>query len=285
MKDPYYIEILDFKWTMTEKELLNLKFEKGSSIEKVGIFIANDGGYLPLKQVGALAGDRKIRVIGYNRLGERKVAKHYGVKIVSSEKQPPKEITYWYPKAVQSRYPMRRRWTSDPKGLIVHFTAGWSFKESHAEAAMSLGQKNGYTYAAMSKSGKIYQSAPLNHHGYHCGTYHHQDHIGLEICNGGKLDGNFKTWFKKIVSPSRVRTVSDRSGYKNAGHYMTYTKEQEAALIEFCFWLKDTYETFSFDNVLGHDEISRYKNDPGGSLSMSMPEFRDYLKSEYRKRL
>jgi len=36
---------------------------------------------------------------------------------------------------------------------------------------------------------------------------------------------------------------------------------------------------FKLDFVLGHDEVApSRKNDPGGSLSMTMPEFRKKLK-------
>lgn len=77
-----------------------------------------------------------------------------------------------------------------------------------------------------------------------------------------------------------------------AGAYLPYTKEQETALIEFLLWAKANNPTvFDFDYVLGHDEVAgpkgigRWrKNDPGGALSMTMSEFRQLLKDEYKKR-
>jgi N-acetyl-anhydromuramyl-L-alanine amidase AmpD len=71
-----------------------------------------------------------------------------------------------------------------------------------------------------------------------------------------------------------------------SGLYEKYTDIQEKILIKLCLWYKEQApETFSFDNVLGHDECTQLagqgarKNDPSGSLSMTMPKFRDTLKA------
>jgi hypothetical protein len=71
-----------------------------------------------------------------------------------------------------------------------------------------------------------------------------------------------------------------------SGLYEKYTDIQEKILIKLCLWYKEQApETFSFDNVIGHDEAcsmsgqQRRKQDPGGSLTTSMPKFRDTLKA------
>ena len=94
----------------------------------------------------------------------------------------------------------------------------------------------------------------------------------------------FKTWFKKVIPVKEVRKVKARDNMV-AGYYQAFTSEQEKALVDLCLYLDSTYESFSLDNVLGHDEVAPgRKNDPGGSLSMTMPEFRQFLKAEKIKR-
>ena len=63
------------------------------------------------------------------------------------------------------------------------------------------------------------------------------------------------------------------------GFYHVYTALQEKTLVDTLFWLKDqSPEVFSFNYVLGHDEVSpNRKSDPGAALSRTMPEFREYF--------
>lgn len=282
MKDPYYIEIKNFNWQMTLDELKNLQVEKGSAVDSVEVSI----DFESLDEYEPKHGDNDVlvHVSGLNRHGEMRVKKEYGIKLLADQKKEPERAnsyTGFYPKGEIVEIGMPVRWNNDPKGLIVHYTAGWSNTEQKSINTLRGGKKNGYTYWTMSESGTVYMDTKATEHGYHCGTYHHRDHLGIEINNGGKLDSNKKTWFKYAPPEDRIR-YADYEGQEK-GFYMTYTKEQEQSLIDLCYWLKDTYPSFSFDNVLGHDEVARgRKNDPGGSLSMSMKDFRQFLKDNYK---
>jgi hypothetical protein len=178
-----------------------------------------------------------------------------------------------------------RGWTRY-KGAIVHHTAGHNDGDRAAKATASYGGRQGLTYWIISSDGSIFMTHPLDSWGYHCGTRHHRDHLGIEICGGGKLQGssgNWRTWFNKKVLTKNVRWVSRKKDNQQRGAYEKFTPQQEQSLINLLCWLKhNDPEAFSFDNVLGHDEIlPGEKNDPGGSLSMTMPALRKRLESVY----
>ncbi len=89
----------------------------------------------------------------------------------------------------------------------------------------------------------------------------------MEICSWGK--------------DSKVGPFRESKGEANIkkGKYQAFTSKQEAALKNFIFWLKDVNPEFDVEWVVGHDEIApTRKSDPGASLSMTMPKFRELLK-------
>lgn len=181
-----------------------------------------------------------------------------------------------------------------PLGAIVHFTAG----RDGAEKTIRGGVKDGYAYWCIQRDGKLFCAHDVTRWGYHAGKSFwkllgngmNDKLIGIEINAAGKLSGKkgaWMSWFKTIIPDSDTRTVLKKTENIAAGTYQRYTKEQEKTLIETLFWLKKNSPkgVFSFDNVLGHDEVSPLrKNDPGAALSMTMPQFRAYLKAEYARR-
>lgn len=189
------------------------------------------------------------------------------------------------------------RWTYPqgyPKGAVVHFTAG----RDNPEGTVEYLGRVGFPCLVMARNGKIYQAFPLNRGGCHSGTYHHDYSVGLEIIAAGRCEPvtvngvrKFKAWFHQSSSEyfdeSEMRYVT-RDGSRREGWYQKYTSAQEDSLIELLLWLKSQApEIFSFDHVKGHDECCDEggrpgaKNDPGGALSMTMPEFRELLKRKY----
>lgn len=205
------------------------------------------------------------------------------------------EKRLWYPPAVQHFPKMPRQGAHEknyPKGLVVHFNAGWH----KPSATIDGGIKNGYLYDAMGPDGVIRQANPLSDWGWHTGggawrgpdgkTYFgmHRYCRGVEITSAGKLDSNKKSWFGFRVPDEKCRFVEKRGSIREGGFYEAYTKEQEKSLINYCLWLKwNNPEIFDFDWVIGHEECSTQKTDPGGALSMTMQEFRAMLKIEYAK--
>lgn len=202
-----------------------------------------------------------------------------------------------------------------PTGLVIHWTAGWMLKKGfflseypypnnekkllkmarkYALSTARLGEKNGYNFLVMDVYGNIYQSRPLNKHGYHagksfwpsCGHSVSNDFAGVEVLNPGKLtmndDGKFVTWYKQEIPHRLVRTVSKKT-YGVGGHFCKFTLEQEMALIKLAQTMVDmapSEKTFSIDNVVGHHEVSPdRKTDPGGSLSVNMETFRNQIRN------
>lgn len=177
-----------------------------------------------------------------------------------------------------------------PQGLVVHFTAG-----SSAESSLSWGRDQGLAFWMIAKDGKTYQTHSLDTWGYHAGKSSYRgiegtvsdELLGVEIDCAGMLTpkaGKYVSWFGRQVTESNVR-FSEGKANQVRGHYEKFTTKQEEALIELCLWLKrNNPKVFSFDLVVGHDEVSPgRKNDPGASLSMTMPEFRALLKQRYHE--
>ncbi len=193
-----------------------------------------------------------------------------------------------------------------PRGAVVHFTAG----VPNAENTVAGGIRNRHCFFTIGPDGQVYQNFDLDKWGYHAGQSSYQNlgsgvskHlVGIELCNAGQLqkidENRFRPWFNNpkhyqrqreavpagVPNPARdlnregVRYV-ERKANCEPGWYEAYTEQQEKALIDLLLWLKGQKpDIFQFDLVLGHDEVSPgRKNDPGGSLSMTMPDFRAHL--------
>ena len=101
---------------------------------------------------------------------------------------------------------------------------------------------------------------------------------GIEVCSWGKVstqDGSLARAMKD--DPNSLRIMTSRDNIKS-GYYQIFTFSQEMRLIQLCLIYNHEIEEFDFNNVVGHDEIAPdRKSDPGGSLSVSMPEFREIL--------
>ncbi|MBE9004870.1 N-acetylmuramoyl-L-alanine amidase [Fortiea sp. LEGE XX443] len=207
---------------------------------------------------------------------------------------------HWIPFA-QHPFDIPTKWTYEqgyPRGAVVHFTAG---RDNPIGTLKYLGEV-GFPCLVMGRDGVIYQGFPLNRGGSHSGTDHHRYSVGIEIVAAGRCEPvtvnglrKFKAWFHKLPSEyfneSEMRYV-EHNGSRREGWYHKYTPAQEESLIKLLLWLKSQApDVFSFDDVKGHDECCDEggrpgaKNDPGGALSMTMPEFRALLKQQYGESL
>lgn len=205
------------------------------------------------------------------------------------------EKRLWYPPAVQFPKRMKKVWEHPDgytRGLILHFNAGRHNPLNTIEG----GIKNGYMYDGMGPDGVLHQPNPLNEAGYHCGsgkwtspsgkvyTPMHRWCRGVEISSAGLLDKNGKSWFGVVIPEEKIREVKRGGSIRESGKYEKYTPAQEVGIINYCLWLKWNNEAvFDFDWVVGHEEISTSKNDPGGSLSVDMATFRKMLKERYEQ--
>jgi N-acetyl-anhydromuramyl-L-alanine amidase AmpD len=193
-----------------------------------------------------------------------------------------------------------------PEGAIIHFTDGRDDPINGIEHAKT----EGYCYFLVATNGDVYQNFPLSRWGSHAGkstwpglgSFVSQYLVGIEVITSGKLrqlpNGKFRPWYNEEdylkqlnpprtpkpaddLDPSQVRHV-DKKANRKEGWYEKFTDLQESSLKALLQWLKSNNpDVFSYDLVLGHDEVApARRDDPGGALSMTMPEFRALLKSE-----
>lgn len=189
-------------------------------------------------------------------------------------------------------------------GLVVHHTAGRYEKGLETgKNTVAWGQKSGYAFWVIPTTGDIIKTHELDQWGNHCGvsrwpgvgSYVSDRFLGVEICNAGRLSkvgDKFMPWYSyedgKLVRPElaipadQVRHI-EKARYPGEvpGYYHKFTAQQEAALVDLILYLKSLHpNVFQIANVAGHDELRMHagkpgdKQDPGGSLSMGMPELR-----------
>lgn len=228
----------------------------------------------------------------------------------------------WYPKAIKYEKHMRTRGQYPdkyPMGAVIHFTAGrtrkspeGSTRSGYPTSHEGMGRKStlsgienqAYCYFVNDQGGNIHQAFSLDRWGYHAGESSwpklgsgvSDKLVGIESMSAGKLekvkDGVYKAYFTtpekgdKYFYANEVRTIASKKDNVQTGTYHKFTDAQEKGLVDLLMWLKhNNPSVFNFDYVLGHDEVApKRKNDPGGALSMTMPEFRAYLKEEYKRR-
>jgi len=186
---------------------------------------------------------------------------------------------------VQGEYPDKY-----PQGAVIHYTAG-RFKKGKEDALNTLSYAEGRAlcFFCIASDGTIYQQFSLKHWGYHAGSSKYNGMgdglssklVGIEVCNAGKVtkvgDGIYKSWFGEVYREDEVRKVDEV-------YYTKFTKEQEESLSKLILWLKwNNPEVFCLDYILGHNEISSHKIDPGGSLSMTMTQYRKHLQEFYEE--
>lgn len=191
----------------------------------------------------------------------------------------------WYPKAIQSSgMKVQGKYRKGgPEGAIVHFTAGRCDTEQEARDTLNWGINSGYAFFVIGPTGKVYQNFPLTHWGAHAGKSSwpslgssvSEYLVGIEVACAGRLQAGNKSWFGKVYPADRIRKSGSVANIQ-AGTYVKFTEEQEKSLFDLLVWLKkNDPKVFSTDLILGHDEVSpTRKDDPGASLSMTMPQLR-----------
>lgn len=165
-------------------------------------------------------------------------------------------------------------------GLVVHYTVSGRTAKN-ATGVVNYLESKGYGCMVMDEDGKIYIPEGfdvLRHWDDHAGVSKwgalsslSKFFAGMEICCWGK--------------DSKVGPFRESKGEANivAGTYQQYSPAQEKALINFIMWARAKNPLFKLENVVGHDEVRAAagkpgdKQDPGASLSMTMPELRKLL--------
>jgi len=191
-----------------------------------------------------------------------------------------------------------------PKGCVIHFTAGRDATEADARNSLDWGHRQGWNFFVITPEGRTLQSLPLNKWAHHAGVSKwpglgrgvSRHLVGIEVACAGavekKASGKWKPWFNAEYAADEVRTVNGTNHGCQTGTFRKFRPAQEEELVDLICWLKfNNPEVFDFDLVLGHHEVSGMqglgywrKPDPGGSLSMSMSDFRTHLSQEYENR-
>lgn len=222
----------------------------------------------------------------------------------SAPKEPPiPKMQLWYPgRTIIPEFEKLKMKTigtykhRHPQGAIVHFTAGrtkgtdkFTSEDIRKFFIQNSCSDQKFAYFIIDIWGNVFQQFPLDRWGYHAGPSSwpsfkdgvNAAFVGIEVMCAGKLTkkgSEYIAWFGEKYSESEVR-YSKKTEQIEEGYYHKYTEAQEEALEKLLRWLEYNGDgIFHFKNVAGHDEVSpNRKNDPGGSLSMSMKEFREKL--------
>lgn len=166
-----------------------------------------------------------------------------------------------------------------PKGVVIHFTASYNAKDTIAwfrKEAVDI-------HLIIDKTGEITQMVPFDRSAAHAGKSAWKGYeglnnhfIGIEVVCLGPLtptsDG-FKDCYNRNYKGKY--TTASMLGYK---YWEPFSSEQEKALLESVRAIINHYK-IKPEMVCGHHEASPgRKCDPGGSLSISMDQFRNLLK-------
>lgn len=210
------------------------------------------------------------------------------------QEKPPqnKPIKGWQPRVVTVKgvkFANRGRFKTpngEPDGAVIHFTVSPNSPKS-AEGVVRYLASKGLGCPVVDAYGTIYVPEGFDWErdiGYHAGVSEWRGKksvsntkIGFELCGWGSDTKG------KNLPADQIRRGPSNSGDKTEYNYQKYTPEQEEFLFNVMPYLKAKYpNTFKYDEVCGHDECATpkgRKNDPGQSLSMSMPDFRSKMKS------
>lgn len=168
--------------------------------------------------------------------------------------------------------------------VIVHYTAGPSARS--AINTLTNPRVRASAHLVVALDGSITQLVPFNLIAWHAGRSEHKGRtglnsysIGIEIVNAGPLTKSgdvFRAWFGGSYKPSEVIHAVHRN--ERTPHYWhVYTQEQIETVTEICRLLIETYD---IKYILGHEEITSRKRDPGPAFPLE--KLRDSLLSAGR---
>lgn len=234
---------------------------------------------------------------------EDNLPKPVEVKPEAPKEPPAPKMQLWYPgRTIIPEFQKLQMRTigsykhGHPQGAVVHFTAGrtkgtgkFTSEDIRRFFIQNSCNDKKFTYFIIDVWGNVFQQFPLNKWGYHGGVSSwgpfkgdvSSAMVGIEIMCAGKVTkkgSEYEAWFGEKYSESEIRFVKTTEQIEE-GYYHKYTKAQEEALEKLLTWLEYNGDgIFQFKYVVGHDEVApKRKNDPGGSLSISMKELREKL--------
>lgn len=172
------------------------------------------------------------------------------------------------------------------EGMVLHYTVSDRTAKS-AKAVLNWLSKKGLMCMVMDGDGIIYIPKGFDifrHYGAHAGSSGwdgdnglNDEYAGMEVCCWGK--GSKKGPFRTSKGEANII----------AGTYQQYTAKQESEYTNFIMYCKFMNPNFDLNKNVGHDEARDYvgkrghKQDPGASLSMTMPKYRKMLNRKWAK--
>lgn len=168
-----------------------------------------------------------------------------------------------------------------PCGIVVHYTADRNLQRVIEDGRQS---KIGY-HLIIDRSGDVHQTAYLDQRVNHAGNAvwlgnsPNRSFLAIALISWGQVNraagAVYHSWTGAPVDVKDVRFVAGNTS-RVLDFWDMFTKEQEDKLREVCRYFMAT-TNITAQNICGHDECALplgRKIDPGGCLSMSMPEFR-----------
>jgi N-acetylmuramoyl-L-alanine amidase len=191
------------------------------------------------------------------------------------------------------KYATKSGW---PCGIVIHFPASrgaWSATAAIAEAqAIKLikyldSQK--YATLSIDTFGKLYQNSDLNQYGAHAGTSSWKNMtslnkwmLGVDIPSAGRLTkvgDKYFTWYKEEVPVENV-IYSPKKDSIVEGYYEKCPPKAIETLFKLLVWLCKNNDEFKVENIIGHEEATTRKNDPGPIVNgMSCKEIRAHVQA------
>lgn len=169
----------------------------------------------------------------------------------------------------------------NPKGIVIHFTTSYNL----IGTANWFQENSVDIHLLIDKDGSAAQMVPFNRSAAHAGKsswngyYNLNDHfLGIEVVNigglfekSGKLIDDYdREWKGEVIK-------NEMLGFK---FWEPFTSHQLETLIKTCATLCLEYR-IPISNICGHHECSPgRKNDPGGSLTITMDQFRFRVANE-----
>lgn len=177
-----------------------------------------------------------------------------------------------------------------PQGVTVHYSA-----DRDLERVLQSDAQDGYCYHILiDRDGSVIQSCYFDQKTWHAGNARwkglspNSSHVAICLLSWGRLtpgpNGDFLSWSGATVPAAEVASRPDNLTGQVAPWDIA-TPAQEAALEKACLWLMAN--GIQSSQIAGHDEVAipkGRKDDPGGVLSRTMPDFRLYLQSVYAGR-
>lgn len=254
------------------------------AMNKKGESLVVDGDYGPKTEAAARKYFFEIEALKDDMTP---VMPHFEEKPLSKETEPIFKTVYGVKYRDRGNY-------NTPSGMFSGLTVHYTVSGNAPTGVVNWLAEQGYGCMVMDYDGVIYIPEDFDvfkSWGYHAGVskWNGRSSVsdvfaGLELCCWGLNP-------PASVPESQIRTgvATEENGYIVSGRYQKYTEAQEKSLINFCLWAKKHNPEFDFMNVVGHDLLRKeagkigQKQDPGFSLSMSIPELQSLLIKEYEK--